>query len=256
MKDAPLLSIVVPAYNEAVRLPDTLAKIVGYLATQPYRWEVVVVDDGSLDETASLAEAFADRHKGPGQLRVIRNPHCGKAYAVRTGVLEALGEVIIFSDADLATPIQECDKFLPVLTSGYDVALGSREGLGARRIGEPFYRHLMGRVFNGLVRLLVAGRYRDTQCGFKGFRREPARDIFGRLRLYCSVQQVKGPMVTGFDVEVLHVAHKLGYKVKEIPVEWHYRSGSKVNPVKDTLRNVSDVLRVRWNDLRGRYDAE
>jgi len=250
-----LLSMVVPAYNEEKRLPDTLHRIAAYLEAQPYTWEIVVVDDGSHDQTGYQADDFARAYEGRGQIRVIHNPHCGKAYAVRTGVLQARGEFTVFCDADLATPIEEIHKLLPMLESGYDVAVGSREGLGAQRIGEPFYRHLMGRVFNQLVRLLVVGRYRDTQCGFKGFRRSSAQAIFERLRLYTSPEQVKGPMVTGFDVEVLHVAHKLGLKVKEIPVEWHYRAGSKVNPFKDTLRNLSDVVRVRLNDLRGRYDA-
>jgi dolichyl-phosphate beta-glucosyltransferase len=252
----PLVSIVVPAYNEAVRLPNSLRHITTYLETQPYGWEVVVVDDGSLDETAPLAEEYSASYSVPENVRIIRNPHCGKAYAVRTGIFEARGRHVIICDADLSMPIDEIYKFLPVLEAGYDVALGSREGLGAHRYGEPFYRHLMGRVFNYLVRLMIVGRYKDTQCGFKGFRRSSAKEMFGRLRLYCSPEKVNGPMVTGFDVEVLHVAHKAGYKVKEIPIEWHYRPGSKVNPLKDTMRMVRDVAQVRLNDLRGLYDGK
>ena len=251
-----LVSIVVPAYNEAARLPDSLSEIVTYLEKQPYSWEVVVVDDGSLDETGAQADTFARAYRDPTAVRVIRNPHCGKAYAVRTGVFQARGQHIIVCDADLSMPIEEIHKFMLVLESGYDLALGSREGLGAHRYGEPAYRHLMGRVFNHLVRLLVVGRYKDTQCGFKGFRRSSAREIFGRLKLYSSPERVKGPMVTGFDVEVLHVAHKAGYRIKEIPIEWHYRPGSKVNPLKDTWRMVRDVAQVRLNDLRGQYNGK
>lgn len=223
-----------------------------YLARQDYTSEVIVVDDGSEDGTPSVVESFQKSHPN---LRLIRNDHRGKGYAVRTGVLAAQGRYIVFSDADLATPIEELPKLLEPLQSGYDVAIGSREGLGARRYGEPWHRHLMGRVFNFLVRLLVVGHYQDTQCGFKGFRREAGHELFRRVRLYGEEAGViKGGAVTAFDVEVLLLAHKRGYKVKEVPVEWYYGENTKVNPLRDSIRMLKDIFMVRWNEWRGLYD--
>jgi len=226
--------------------------VLDYLARQDYTSEVIVVDDGSEDGTPSVVESFQKSHPN---LRLIRNDHRGKGYAVRTGVLAAQGRYIVFSDADLATPIEELPKLLEPLQSGYDVAIGSREGLGARRYGEPWHRHLMGRVFNFLVRLLVVGHYQDTQCGFKGFRREAGHELFRRVRLYGEEAGViKGGAVTAFDVEVLLLAHKRGYKVKEVPVEWYYGENTKVNPLRDSIRMLKDIFMVRWNEWRGLYD--
>jgi glycosyltransferase involved in cell wall biosynthesis len=215
-------------------------------------WEVVVVDDGSNDNTANAVEAVSEMEP---RVRLIRNPHCGKAYAVRTGILASEASYLILCDADLATPISELPKLLQPMENNYDIAIGSREIAGAARLGEPGYRHLMGRVFNYLVRLLAVGDFQDTQCGFKGFRQAPAQDIFGRLRLYSSPAQiVKGPAVTGFDVEVLFLAKKLGYQVAEVPVTWTYQAGSKVSAARDSYRNFMDVVRVRYNDILGRYN--
>jgi len=215
---------------------------------------VIVVDDGSEDRTAEVAEQFA-RALAP-MVRLIRNDHRGKGYTVRTGMLAAQGEYILFSDADLATPIEQWDKLRPYFDKGYDVVIGSREGLGARRVGEPWYRHVMGRVFNYLVRLVALGGFQDTQCGFKAFRREVAHDLFRRVQLYGEgAQQVKGAALTGFDVEVLFLARKYGYKVKDVPVEWHYGTHTKVNPVRDSIRNFKDVWAVRINDWRGKYNS-
>lgn len=246
----PLLSVVVPAYNEAARLPSSLTAIRDYLATQPYPAEVVVVDDGSDDQTAAVAEA--QREAWPA-LRVVRNPHRGKAYAVRSGVLASEGEIIFQCDADLSMPIHEIAKFLPLIQSGHGVVIGSREAPGAHRYGEPPHRHLMGRVFNYLVRVLVLGGLRDTQCGFKCFRRDVAFDIFPRLRVRTDDTDIRGPMVTGFDVEVLYLAKKLGYRIAEVGVDWYYAPGSKVHPVRDALNMFSDVLKVRVTDWRGGY---
>jgi dolichyl-phosphate beta-glucosyltransferase len=279
------VSIVVPAYNEAARLPSTLEKILTYLATQEYASEVIVVDDGSLDETASIAEriAAAQANQNPasltyatsagqsqvtstnqdsvprvgqkrGNLRVIRNPHCGKAYAVRTGILAARSDWAFLCDADLSMPIGELAKFLAAAGDDVPVVIGSREALGAQQIGTPYYRHLMGRVFNWLVRMLILGDFQDTQCGFKLFRRDVAQTLFQKMRLYSTPNVVVGPMVTGFDVEILYLARKAGHAVKEIGVEWHYASGSQVRPVADSMRMFRDIVRVRLNDLRGHYD--
>jgi glycosyltransferase involved in cell wall biosynthesis len=247
---SPWLSIVVPAYNEEARLPASLAAIHEYLARQDYPSEIVLVDDGSEDRTATLAEERAATLPG---LRVIRNPHRGKAYAVRTGVLASEGALIFLCDADLSMPIAEVAKFLPLVEQGHGVVIGSREGPGARRYGEPPHRHLMGRVFNTLVRLLVLGEFQDTQCGFKCFSRAAAFDIFPRLQVRTGEETVKGPMVTGFDVEVLYLARKLGYRIAEVGIDWYYAPGSKVNPVRDTLRMLSDLVKVRINDSRGVY---
>jgi len=247
----PYLSIVIPAYNEERRLPRNLKKVLAYCDVQPFDYEVIVVDDGSVDGTASAVETIAGDHP---HLRLIRNEHRGKGYTVRSGMLAARGQFVLFTDADLSTPIEETDRLLSWFDKGYDVVIGSREGIGARRYDEPGYRHLMGRIFNYVVRLLAVRGIQDTQCGFKAFRQEAAQQVFRRLQLYGEdTGLAQGSMVTAFDVEVLFLAQKLGYRIKEMPVEWRYSNESKVDPVRDSIRNFQDVVRVRWNDLRGRY---
>ncbi len=248
----PFLSVVIPAYNEERRLPQTLARVCDYLAGQNYPSEVVVVDDGSRDQTAQVVEGFARNH---GIVRLVRNDHRGKGYTVRTGMLSARGHIALFSDADLSTPIEDVEKLMPWFERGYDIVIGSREGTGAKRIREPFYRHIMGRVFNLVVQLLAVRGIQDTQCGFKAFRDDVAQDIFSRMQLYgATAQRVSNGMVTAFDVEALFIGRKSGYRIKEVPVQWRYGTETKVNPLKDSWRNFRDVLMVRWNDLRGRYD--
>jgi glycosyltransferase involved in cell wall biosynthesis len=250
--EKPYLSVIIPAYNEAVRLPKTLSTVLNYLQAQPYSAEVLVVDDGSSDDTVALAQEAAQQYP---DLRVIENDHRGKGYTVRSGMLLGRGKYILFSDADLATPIEEIEKLLPHLEDGYDVVIGSREGQGARRIGEPAYRHFMGRIFNFIIRLITLGGFQDTQCGFKAFTRTAAHDLFARAQLYGEdAQQIKEAAVTGFDVEILFLAVKFGYKVKEVPVRWIYGTETKVNPLKDSWRNFRDVVSVRLNDLAGKYD--
>lgn len=252
--EQPYLSVVIPAYNEAARLPVTLNKVMSYLEGCEHTYEVIVVDDGSEDRTADIVEEQGRDHD---HLRVIRNPHRGKGYAVRTGMLAAAGRYVLYSDADLSAPIEEVSKLLPYLEGKFDVAMGSREGVGARRYDEPNYRHIMGRVFNGVVRLVALPQFNDTQCGFKAFRRDVAQELFSSLHLYGeNAGYIKGAMVTGFDVEVLYLALKWGYKVKEVPVHWYYAPTSKVNPVKDSYRNFRDVVKVRWNDARGIYSRK
>jgi len=248
------LSVVVPAYNEERRLPETLQKITSFLQGKTYAADIIVVDDGSADATARLVEGMAATNP---MLRLIRNDHHGKAYAVRTGMLAATGRYVLFTDADGATPIEETDKLLPRLEAESDVVIASREGVGALRHGEPRFRHFMGRVFNLIVRTLAVPGVQDTQCGFKAFRREAAQDLFGHMQLYGQVAgTVRGAMLTGFDVEILFLARKWGYRIAEMPVQWYYGAESKVNPLKDSWRNLLDVLRVRWNDLGGRYKRE
>jgi glycosyltransferase involved in cell wall biosynthesis len=251
------LSVIVPAYNEERRLPATLDAILYYLREQPYHSEIIISDDGSEDRTLMLATEYANAQASRSDsvnVRVLRNEHRGKAATVRSGVLQANGDFILFMDADLATPIEEWPKLFALLRAGVDVVIGSREGLGAQRIGEPWYRHLMGRVFNAVVRSVALAGIQDTQCGFKAFTREAAHRIFNGVRLYGDgARRVNGPAVTAFDVEVLFLARKWGYRIGEVPVVWRYGEETKVDPLRDSLRNFTDVIRVRWNDLRGRY---
>jgi glycosyltransferase involved in cell wall biosynthesis len=222
---------------------------------------VVVVDDGSSDDTVAVVQRLMQQYlSNTGdetpkcQVRLIENPHRGKGFTVRSGMLQGCGEFILFSDADLCTPISETNKLLFWLDQGFDIAIGSREGIGARRYGEPFYRHLMGRVFNLIVRVVTNSPFQDTQCGFKAFTRAAAYDLFQRVQLYGeNSPQIQGAMVTGFDVEVLFLALKYNYRVKEVPVEWYHVAGSKVSPVKDSLRMLRDIASVRLNDIKGLY---
>lgn len=233
------LSVVIPAYDEEARLPGTLERILAYLSQQALSFEVLAVDDGSSDRTAELVEAVAARDQ---RVRLIRQPHRGKGAAVRAGALAAAGRQVLFCDADLSHPVDGLTR-LPALLDGAQVVIASREGEGSNRLGEPFYRHLMGRAFNLLVRLLAVPGVQDTQCGLKCFPREVARELFSR-------QRVDG---FGFDVELLFLARKRGYRILEVPVTWRHVPASRVDPLRDTLRMLRDVLRVRLNDLRGMY---
>jgi glycosyltransferase involved in cell wall biosynthesis len=235
-----LITIVIPAYNEASRLPRTLRQITEFLATQVYDVEIVVVDDGSTDNTTTLTQEFAAHSSF---VKLLRMPHKGKGHAVKAGVLQAQGEYVFLCDADLSMPITELPKFLPPLPSSYKVAIGSREASGAARFDEPVHRHLMGRVFNGLVQLLAVPGLKDTQCGFKCFHHSVVKDLF-------SYQTLDG---FGFDVEVLYLAQRRGYRIVEVPIQWYYQTESKVHPWRDTYRMVLDILRIRYHDFRGRY---
>jgi glycosyltransferase involved in cell wall biosynthesis len=240
MTDAPRLSLVIPAFDEAQRLPATLLAVEEFVAAQPYAVEVLVVDNHSRDATRALAAAAAERLP---YLRVLAEPRQGKGAAVRTGMLAATGEYAFIADADLSMPLAEVRKFLPPALAGFDVAIGSREGPGAVRYDEPPHRHLMGRAFNRLVKLLAVRGIEDTQCGFKCFTRAAARDLFGRQTLDD----------WSFDVEILFLAQRLGYRVVEVPIHWYYREQSRIRPLRDALRMMLGVLRVRWNGWRGVY---
>jgi dolichyl-phosphate beta-glucosyltransferase len=238
----PLLSIIIPAHNEERRLPASLEQVFAFLDTQEYEAEVLVIENGSTDRTLEVAQAFAARHPN---LRVIHEPRRGKGLAVRRGMLEAHGQYRFMCDADLSMPIEEVGKFLPPQLSPFDIAIGSREVRGAVRYDEPSYRHLGGRLINLVIRVLILPRLRDTQCGFKCFRAEVANDLFRR-------QLMDG---WSFDIEVLYLAERAGYKIVEVPVDWYYRPESKVSAVRDALHMVEDILRIRSNWRRGLYDA-
>ncbi|MEE8465174.1 MAG: dolichyl-phosphate beta-glucosyltransferase [Dehalococcoidia bacterium] len=233
----PFLSIVIPAFNEEARISDTLSQVVEYLSARDYAWEIVVADDGSQDRTADLVDRVAMEHPN---VRILRLPHRGKGWAVKNGMLEAQGEYRLLCDADLAVPIVQVERLLPPLGPGSDIVLGSREASGAARFGEPARRHLMGRVFNLLVTLLAVPGLADTQCGFKCFRGEAAQDLFPQ-------QTMDG---FAFDVELLYLARKRGLTFAEVGVDWHYRSQSKVRPVRDSLAMTIDLLKIRWRHRR------
>jgi glycosyltransferase involved in cell wall biosynthesis len=244
------LSVVIPAYNEETNIRlGALDKVMRYLDTQDYSWEVVLVDDGSSDATGELLTAFAKANHG---VRVIANPHQGKAATVITGMLQSDGEIVLFTDLDQATPINQLEAVLPQFKRGYDVVIGSRN---SRRQGAPFTRRVMARGFMILRSLILGLRgIHDTQCGFKAFRKKAAHDIFGKLMLYGAKRQVAGSMVSaGFDVETLFLAKKLGYRIKEVPVEWHYVETRRVSPLKDSWEGFVDILRIRLNALQGKY---
>lgn len=236
----PFLSIVIPAHNEESRLPLTLQQVAEFAARQDYPLEVILVENGSHDRTLHIAQEFA---RGFPHLRVLQSALAGKGRAVRMGMLAARGEYLFMCDADFSMPVEEINRFLPPVLEGYDIAIASREAPGAVRYGEPAYRHLVGRVYNAMIRLLALPGLNDTQCGFKCFRRQVAEVLFPQQTL------------TGwsFDVEVLFIARRRGYKIVEVPVPWYYNAGSKVRVWRDSLRMGADLLRIRFNALRGCY---
>ncbi len=249
------LSVVIPAYNESSNIAaGALQSVADYLAQQGYTHEVIVVDDGSEDDTAERAQDFARAHP---TFRVIRNPHRGKAFTVATGLRAALGEIALFTDMDQATPICETARLLPWFEQGYDVVIGSR---GTYRRNAPLWRRAMSRGQILLRNWLLGFRnITDTQCGFKAFRREVITPILDHLYLYDFARQseVHGATVTaGFDVEVLFVAQRLGYRVKEVPVEWDYRHSRRVNLLRDSLRGIRELIDIRAAEMRGAYAFE
>jgi dolichyl-phosphate beta-glucosyltransferase len=236
----PLMTIIIPAYNEEHRLPRSLDNIVAFIEAQANDFEVLIVENGSRDRTTEVAEGYAARYPS---IHVLHSEK-GKGAAVRVGMLAGRGRYLFMCDSDLSMPITEVCKFLPPQLAGYDVAIASREGPGAHRYGEPAYRHLMGRVFNLIIRVLAIPHLQDTQCGFKSFRREVAREVFSCLTM------------TGwsFDVEALFIALRRGYGVIPVPVDWYFDADSRVNPLHDTWRMFRDVVKIRLKGMRGAYD--
>jgi dolichyl-phosphate beta-glucosyltransferase len=236
---APDLAIIIPAYNEAGRIGATLEQLSVYLRTKPWTWEIVVVDDGSGDATVDVVERFAQTEP---RVRVQREPHRGKGGAVRAGFLASRAAYRFLCDADLSMPAREIERFMPPAVLA-DVVIGTREGAGARRIGEPLPRHLAGRAFNTVVRALLVPGIHDTQCGFKMFTAAAAESIF--------------PHVTiagwAFDIEVLYLARLHRLRVREVPVEWHFRADSRVRMLRDSIGMIAEVLRIRLRALRGSY---
>jgi glycosyltransferase involved in cell wall biosynthesis len=238
----PSYSIVIPAYNEGQRLGATLERVLAYVASQQWSAEIIVVNDGSRDNTAEIVRSFA---LGNPALRLLENPgNRGKGYSVRNGMLNAQGEVLLFSDADLSSPIEEAPKLFQAISAGADLAIGSRwlqSDLQTER--QPLYRQLFGRIFNLLLRVILGLRFKDTQCGLKAFTPRAAQAIFPR-------QQIER---WGFDPEILFLANKAGMTIAEVPVEWAHDERSKINPIKDGFKMFMELLRIRWYDLTGKY---
>jgi dolichyl-phosphate beta-glucosyltransferase len=235
-----LLTIIIPAYNEERRVPKSLEQIVTFVQQQPEPMEVIVVENGSRDRTTEIADSYAARYPF---VRVMHSEK-GKGVAVKAGMMAGRGRYLFICDSDLSMPIAEVRKFLPPILPDYDVAIASREGPGAHRFGEPPYRHLMGRVFNFIVRVLAIPGFQDTQCGFKSFRRQVAGEVF-------AAQTMTG---WAFDVEALFIAMRRGYRVIAVPINWYFDGDSRIDPIPDTYRMVRDVLRIRLNAWRGAYE--
>lgn len=239
------LSIIIPAYNEEARIGRTLEETFRYLDLQSYQSEVLVVDDGSIDRTREVVATYQQRFGS--RLRLLDNPgNRGKGYSVRSGMLEGSGELLLFYDADLATPLSEVVRVLtPIEADHADIVFGSR-ALDRSLIGtrQSIVRELIGRVGN-LVQFIFTGlRFKDTQCGFKAFRRAAAREVFPR-------QRIDG---FGFDPEVLFIASRQGWRLLEVPVRWNHVEGSKVHVIGTPLKALLEVMTIRWNQLKGRYD--
>lgn len=238
----PTYSIVIPAYNEGARLGASLEKVLAYVHGQRWDAEIIVVNDGSRDRTAEIVRDLA--HKD-SSLRLIDNPgNHGKGYSVRNGILEARGQVILFSDADLSSPIEEAPKLFQALERGADIAIGSRWLRAETQTQrQPLYRQLFGRVFNLMLRITLGLRFKDTQCGFKVFTRSAAQAIFPLQRIER----------WGFDPEILFLARKFGLKVEEVPVSWGHSGGTRLHPLTDGTRMFMEMLRIRWYDFAGKY---
>ena len=240
--ECPQYSIVIPAYNEDARIESSLKKIINFIALRNWDAEVIVVNDGSTDGTAEIVDEYARQNP---RIRMVMNPgNHGKGYSVRNGMLHATGKLMLFSDADLSSPIEEAAKLFDAIAQGADVAIGSRwlqAKLQTQR--QPLYRQLFGRVFNRLLRTMLALPFKDTQCGFKAFTRVAAQAIF-------PLQQIEG---WGFDPEVLFLARRFGFKIVEVPVAWAHREGTRINPLMDGPKMLLEMVTVWWHALSGKY---
>jgi glycosyltransferase involved in cell wall biosynthesis len=238
-------SIVIPAYDESARIGATLDKVIAYATQSGWNAEILVVDDGSHDSTPAIVTGYAQKS---AMVRLVSNPgNRGKGFSVRNGMLHAQGAILLFTDADLSSPIEEAEKLFAALRSGSDVAIGSRwvrTELQVRK--QPLFRRILGRIFNLLLRLVLGLDYKDTQCGFKAFTRRAAQAVF-------PLQHIER---WGFDPELLFLASRFNFKVSEVPVKWAHRDGTRIHPIKDGLHMFFDLLRVRWNALTGKYKLD
>jgi len=246
------ISVIIPAYNEEKNLhKNVLDDVWDYLKDQKYSWEVLIVDDGSTDKTVSIASDFAHAHKG---FVVVKEPHRGKAGTVIAGMLKAKGDIVLFTDMDQATPLSELDNVLPKFKEGFDIVIGSRSG----RKGANAIRKVMAYGFMTLRTLILRLPFRDTQCGFKAFKKETIKPIFQRIMVFKGKLERGSAVTAGFDLELLYIARKLGYRVAEVPVVWEEkgdRGNFGVNPIKDSLDGLRDLLTVRMNASSGKYNV-
>ncbi|NIM95165.1 MAG: glycosyltransferase [Anaerolineales bacterium] len=235
--------MIIPAHNEETRLPDSLSKVMTFLHSQTYDAEVLVIDNGSVDNTAEIVKGFTKQYPN---LRLLQEERAGKGLAVRRGMLEADGEYRFICDADLSMPIDEVVNFLPPILQDYDIAIASREITGAVRYNEPRYRHWIGRIFNLLVQILAVPGFSDTQCGFKCFKAPAAQDLF-------KVQVLDG---WTFDVEVLFIAQRRGYRIVEVPIHWYHSPASRIRILNDSIQMFLDLFRIRRNWRHGLYESK
>jgi glycosyltransferase involved in cell wall biosynthesis len=241
----PQYSIVIPAFNESARIPATLESVVSCIRERGWSAEVIVVDDGSRDATAQVVRDFA---ANASEVRLIENPgNRGKGYSVRSGMLQALGEVVLFTDADLSAPIEEAERLFAAIHRGADIAIGSRWLESGRQTHrQPLYRQFFGRCFNTVIRAVMGLHFADTQCGFKAFTREAAQTVF----------QLQTIERWGFDPEILFIALKRGFWVIEVPVSWAHDERTRMSYLKDGMKMLEEIAVVRWNALRGRYGKQ
>jgi glycosyltransferase involved in cell wall biosynthesis len=239
----PHLSIVIPAYNESARIDNALERVMSCVAERGWDAEVLVVDDGSKDDTAAIVQRWMTTHP---RLHMVQNPgNKGKGYSVRNGLLQAAGEIVMFTDADLSAPMEEAERLMAALADGADVAIGSRWMDKTRQtIHQPLYRQFFGRCFNWITRTVMGLPFKDTQCGFKAFKRSAAQVIF-RLQ---TIER------WGFDPEILFIARKLKYVIREVPVTWGHDERSRMSYLKDGMKMLEDMARIRANSIAGRYD--
>ena len=239
----PRLSIVIPAYNESARIEATLTRVMECVEGQRWDAEVLVVDDGSKDDTAAIVERWMDAHP---RLHLVKNGgNRGKGYSVRNGLLQAAGEIVLFTDADLSAPMEEANRLFGAIAAGADVAIGSRWMERNRQtIQQPLYRQFFGRCFNAITRGVMGLPFKDTQCGFKAFKREAAQVIFRLQRIER----------WGFDPEILFIARKLRYRIVEVPVTWGHDERSRMSYLKDGMKMLEEMAVIRYNSLAGRYD--
>jgi glycosyltransferase involved in cell wall biosynthesis len=238
----PAYSIVIPAFNESGRIPATLQAVVACIRANAWRAEVIVVDDGSTDSTAALVRAFQEHAP---EVRLVQNPgNHGKGYSVRHGMLEAVGDVVMFTDSDLSAPIEEAERLFAAIAQGADIAIGSRWLESGRQTHrQPLYRQFFGRCFNAVTRLVMGLRFADTQCGFKAFTRASAQVVF-------KLQTIEG---WGFDPEILFIALKRGYRIVEVPVSWAHDERTRMSYLRDGMKMLREIAAIRWNALTGHY---
>lgn len=249
----PIFSVVIPAYNEENNIRNTLTEVVNYFQGSDQAFEILVSDDGSSDATTQIVRDVIQENP---HIFLLNNHHRGKASALASGILKSRGKYVLMMDADSAAAITELPKlYQPFINNNLDAVIGSREGHLAKRVGEPRYRHLMGRVFNRLIKTMTGLNYNDTQCGFKLFRASVLKALLSKsIIMNRQIENLREPMVTAFDVELLILCKLLNYSVTEVPINWRYVKTRNVQPLRDSWRMIREIMEIRTNLARGVYD--